>query len=110
MDWSKEINFAITVSDKDGKIIEMNDKSAETFSNYGGFELLGKSLFECHKPNSGEKIREIGNTLLTNAYTIEKNGLKKLILQTPWYKDGVFAGLVEISLVLPDNMPHFIRK
>ncbi len=44
-----------------------------------------------------------------NVYTIEKLGVKKLIYQTPWYQDGVFAGLVELSLEIPAEMPHFVR-
>ena len=46
----------------------------------------------------------------TNAYTIEKNGVKKLIYQTPWYENGEFMGLVEFSLEIPFEMPHYIRK
>ena len=36
--------------------------------------------------------------------------------QTPWYKIGndgeekVVGGLVEVSVVLPDEMPHFDRE
>jgi hypothetical protein len=36
--------------------------------------------------------------------------VKKLIYQTPWMKDGAFAGLVEISLEIPFEMPHYLRK
>jgi hypothetical protein len=45
----------------------------------------------------------------TNAYTIEKRGVRKLIYQTPWYENGEVAGLVEYSIVLPENMPHKVR-
>jgi hypothetical protein len=41
----------------------------------------------------------------TNVYTIEKAGRKKLIFQAPWYEDGIFAGLVELSLDIPSVMP-----
>ena len=43
-------------------------------------------------------------------YDVFKNGVKKLIYQTPWMKDGKPAGLVEISLEIPFDMPHFVRK
>ena len=46
----------------------------------------------------------------TYAYTIEKNGVKKLIYQIPWYENGEFMGLVEFSLEIPFEMPHYIRK
>jgi len=45
-----------------------------------------------------------------NAYTIEKRGVRKLIYQAPWFRDGIVQGLVELSLEIPDAMPHFIRE
>jgi hypothetical protein len=44
-----------------------------------------------------------------NVYTIEKNGVKKLIFQTPWFKNGQYAGFVEMSLEIPFEMSHFVR-
>lgn len=31
MDYFKEVNLAVTICDKEGKILEMNDKSRKTF-------------------------------------------------------------------------------
>ena len=45
-----------------------------------------------------------------NAYTIEKNGVRKMIYQTAWKQDGVVGGLVEISMEIPGEMPHHVRK
>ena len=56
---------------------------------------------------------ENGNLLAVNdkaAKTFEKNGIKKLIYQSPWYRDGQYAGFVELSLEIPFDMPHFIRS
>ena len=61
MDYMKELNVAITVCDKEGKILQMNDKSQKT--NHG--DLVGQN---------------------------------------------VFMGLVEFSLEIPFEMPHYIRK
>ena len=44
-----------------------------------------------------------------NVYTIEKNGVKKLIAQVPVTMNGEFAGYVELSLEIPFEMPHFVR-
>jgi hypothetical protein len=41
-----------------------------------------------------------------NVYTIEKNGVKKLIYQSPWYYNGEYAGFVELSLEIPFEMEH----
>ena len=39
----------------------------------------------------------------------DKGGLKKMIYQTAWKEDGKVAGLVEISMVIPEAMPHYDR-
>lgn len=109
-DWKDGVNFAITVCDAEGRIIDMNAKSAATFARHGGGELIGKSLMDCHPEPARSKLAGMLTDPYTNAYTIEKNGVKKLIYQTPWMKDGKPAGLVEISLEIPGDMPHFVRK
>jgi len=42
-------------------------------------------------------------------YTIQKSGVKKLIYQAPWFQEGKYAGFVELSLPIPETMPHFDR-
>jgi hypothetical protein len=32
-----------------------------------------------------------------------------MIYQSPWFKDGEFAGLIELSLEIPMEMAHFVR-
>lgn len=110
IDWTKEFSAAITVCDNEGIITEMNEKSAATFKDDGGFSLIGKSLFECHSKESATQIRELIDERKTNIYTIEKNGVKKLIYQAPWYDNGDMKGLVELSLEIPFEMRHFIRS
>lgn len=109
-DWEKEIGAAVTVCDPDGIVLYMNDLSIKTFEKSGGKELLGKNLLDCHPEPSKTKLAGLLENPGLNAYTIEKHGKKKLIYQTPWYSDGKYAGLVEISLPLPEELPHFIRK
>ncbi|MBP7634624.1 PAS domain-containing protein [Candidatus Ozemobacteraceae bacterium] len=109
MDWVKEFGGAVTVCDANGVILSMNEKACRTFAKDGGASLVGKSLYDCHPEKARAKIREIMEKRVTNAYTIEKAGVKKLIYQAPWYKDGAFAGLVELSIEIPFEMPHFVR-
>jgi hypothetical protein len=40
----------------------------------------------------------------------EKNGVRKLIHQIPWFAQEVFAGVVELSFELPAELPHFVRQ
>jgi transcriptional regulator with PAS, ATPase and Fis domain len=110
MDFINALDGAITVTDRDDIIIYMNDRAKATFEKDGGGSLIGKSLMDCHSEDSREKIREIKRTGKNNIYTIEKNGKKKLIFQSPWIAEGEFKGLIELSIEIPFEMPHFIRK
>ncbi|MBQ2980051.1 MAG: PAS domain-containing protein [Bacteroidaceae bacterium] len=105
--WSEEMNCAVTVCDTEGIILYMNEKARQTFARHG--DLIGKNMFDCHSPASQAKIRELLATGGTNAYTIEKEGLHKVIYQTAWRENGVVKGLVEISMVVPAEMPHYVR-
>lgn len=107
-EWAEWAHCAVTVCDAEGTILYMNAKARETFAKHG--DLIGKNLFDCHSPASQAKIREMLATGGTNSYTIEKRGVRKMIYQTAWMKDGRVAGLVEISMVIPDEMPHYVRE
>jgi hypothetical protein len=110
LSWIKELPIAITVCDKDANILEMNNKSVKTFEKYGGAKLLGRSLFECHPGESGEKLAALLSSRKTNCYTIEKLGIHKMIYQSPWFQDGEYMGFVELSFELPIDVPHFVRE
>jgi len=108
--WVKEFPGAVTVCDPQGIILEMNDKSAKTFEADGGRSLIGKNVLDCHPEPSRGQLERMLDEHQPNIYTIEKNGVKKLIYQTPWYADGKYAGFVELSLEIPFEMSHFIRS
>lgn len=107
--WAKELPFAITVCDREGVTLEMNDRAAQTHAKDGGRELIGKSLVDCHPEPARSRLLELLQSGQLNVYTIEKEGVKKLIYQSPWYRDGVYQGLIELSLPIPFELPHFIR-
>lgn len=104
----EELPLAITISDKEGNILDMNRKSADVNSH--GQKIIGNNLYECHPPHAAEKLRRLYAEQATNAYTIEKNGVKKLIYQVPWYDHGEFGGLIELSMEIPFEMPHYVRQ
>jgi hypothetical protein len=109
--WIERFPGSVTVCDPRGIILEMNDQSALGYASFGGRELIGKNLFDCHSEASAQKLRGLMDNRQENVYTIEKNGVKKLIYQSSWYaEDGTYAGFVEISLVLPEGIPHFVRS
>ena len=109
--WIQEFPAAITVCDADGILLEMNDKAAKTFEADGGRKLIGSNMLDCHPEPSRTKTERLLAAHTKNVYTIEKNGIKKLIYQSPWYKNGEFAGFVELSLEIPfGDLPHFVRS
>lgn len=109
--WLDEEEAAITICDLQGIIIYMNDRSKKSFTKYDDSGVtVGSSLIECHPEPARTKLRSMLQEPFTNVYTIEKNGKKKLIRQSPWYKDGVFSGVTEMSFEIPVVMPHFIRE
>ena len=78
---------------------------------------------ECVIVYQNDIIARILSEGATNSYTISKKGQRKLIHQTPWYKetgdtardaqDGpsgrTIAGIIELSIVIPEEMPHYDR-
>jgi transcriptional regulator with PAS, ATPase and Fis domain len=109
-EWIKEFPGAITICDQDGIILEMNDHSIITFQKDGGAALIGKNILDCHPEPARAKIVKLLKEKINNVYTIEKSGVKKLIYQSPWFKNGKYCGMVEISLEIPTDLPHFIRS
>jgi transcriptional regulator with PAS, ATPase and Fis domain len=108
--WVKEFPFPVTVCNEKGIIVEMNDASVKAFHDDGGERLIGSNLFECHPEPARTKLEELLRTPRNNIYTIEKNGIKKIICQSPLYTEGNFSGIVEISIVVPPDTPNFIRR
>jgi transcriptional regulator with PAS, ATPase and Fis domain len=98
------------VCDPEGIILEMNDKAIETFKEQGGKKLIGTNLLDCHPEPARTKLKRLMEAKKANVYTVEKNGKKKLIYQTPWYQDEQYGGFVELILEIPEKMPHFVRK
>lgn len=110
LDWIKEFPAAVTVCDENGIILEMNDKAAKTYEKDGGRKLIGSNMHDCHPAQARIKTEALLAACEKNVYTIEKNGVRKLIYQSPWYRDGQYAGFVELALEIPFDMPHFIRS
>ena len=109
-DWLDQIDVIVSSCDENGITTYMNQKGNKVFAGSGGYELIGKTMVDCHPEGA---VREKFLTLLKsqkfNCYTIEIKGKKKLVYQTPLFKDGVFVGYNEMILSIPETMPHFVR-
>lgn len=110
VDWMESFSGAVTICDKNGIILYMNQKAINTFANFGGSKLIGTNLLDCHPEPSRTKLLNMLRDETSNVYTIEKNGVRKLIHQSPWYKNNEYSGFIELSLELPEVMPNFVRS
>jgi transcriptional regulator with PAS, ATPase and Fis domain len=109
MEWIEKLDGNVIVCDAEGTIIYMNETAIRNYAKDGGAALIGRNLMDCHGDDSRRKIQEIMTTHQKNVYTIEKRGRKKIIYQTPWMDGEVFKGIVELSLEIPFEMPHYKR-
>jgi sensor histidine kinase regulating citrate/malate metabolism len=107
--WLDGIQVAITYCDADGIINDMNSASIEVFSKDGGEKLIGENILDCHPEPGRTKLKELMDHPRLNVYSIEKNGRKKLIYQAPVMDGEKYLGILEISLPIPNDIPHFIR-
>ena len=105
-EWLEGMDLAVTVCDQEGVGLYLNERAAKVFAKDGGKALVGKSLLDCHPEEARSKMLDLLKNQASHSYTIERNGKKKLIHSVPWFKDGKFAGLVEISLDIPFEIPH----
>ena len=109
MNWADHLPMPLTICDTEGKIVYMNPASIESFKKDGGADLVGSNLLDCHPEPSKSQLKKMLEEGTGNTYSIEKNGKKTLIHQVPWYKNEKFAGLMELSIKLPENLNNIKR-
>ncbi|MDX2444609.1 MAG: PAS domain-containing protein [Bacteroidales bacterium] len=109
MNWAEYLPLPLTICDAEGTIIYMNPASLESFNKDGGGDLIGSNLLDCHPEPSKSQLKKMLEDQTGHTYSVEKNGKKKLIHEVPWYKDGKFAGLIELSIKIPEELKE-IKK
>lgn len=108
--WVKELPAEILVCDPSGIILEMNAQAGILFAEDGGCDLLGANVLDCHPDPARAKLERMLKKQTANSYFNTENGEKRFFFQSPWYKEGRYAGFVEISFGVPQAIPHFIRE
>lgn len=107
--WAGQFEGAITLCNREGIIVYMNEASVRQFQKYGGEKLLGSNLLDCHPEPARSKLVALLESPARNVYSTEKNGVHRLVMQAPWMEQEVCRGLVEISFEIPHPLPHFVR-
>ncbi len=78
-EWACGMYCAVTVVATDCRIIYMNERSRQTFAERGGAVLIGHNIMDYHNERSKGIIRRSLEEGGSYAYTIEKEGLRKMI-------------------------------
>ena len=108
--WPNSFQGAITICDTDGIILEMNDFAKEQFSKYGGKQLIGRNLLDCHPEPARSKLKTMLEKQLKNIYITQTGQESKLIVQVPLYESGQYSGFAELSLSISEEIPVLKRN
>lgn len=105
-DYLENVTFAATVCDKEGIVLYQNAVARKRDG-----DVIGKNLYNCHGKKSGEKIRHMIETGVSNTYEVIHNGKHSFIHQTPWFEEpnGELSGLIELEIEMPETHPIFNR-
>jgi hypothetical protein len=91
-------------------ILELNKRAAESHRAQGGKKLIGSNLMDCHPEPARSKLKRLMRYRQTNVYTVKKGRTRKIVLQTPWYRNGKYRGFVEVSLPISAKIRDIVRK
>ena len=61
---------SVVICDTDHKIIYMNQAAVKSYEKYGGADLIGRSIMDCHNPKSQEKMKQVVNWFLEDVYMV----------------------------------------
>ncbi len=95
----------VTVADEAGRIVFLNDRAIAHYKDHGGQELIGKSLYDCHRPSSQAKIQEFyaryraGDLSPIRYHKDRGNGTAQSIVYIPIIVAGHFRGIAELMWV-----------
>ncbi len=108
--WCDKFAGGVTICNPEGTILYLNEKAAQLWTDEGGSALIGRNLLDCHPEPSRTMLEQMLQKQISNCYSIEKNGLNKLIYQSPLYDENrTYNGFIELILELPGDMKHFTR-
>lgn len=109
-EWVDEQPIEVLVCDTRGTIVEMNQEARNFYQEDGGSDLLGRNILDCHPGPARTKLAGLMDNQTSNAYTSTETGEKRFFFQSPWFLDNQYAGFIEISFPIPEQVPHFVRN
>lgn len=91
------IKDPIVFVDNDHIIRFLNDAGIINYAKWGGAELIGKSIFDCHNDTSCAMIREIFTAMQNGEQEriISKKETKRIYMRAVRDEDGLLLGYFE---------------
>ena len=90
----------------------MDDDDMEQPEKQGNV-VIRTSIYNIVPFNDTRAVQSMADYCTTISFVFYQDGskVKKRIYQTPWWKeDGQFGGLIEYSIEIPFEMPHYVRQ
>lgn len=109
MEWFEHLPCALTVCDRDYKILYLNKAAAEVNAESGGKALIGRSLLDCHPQRARRMLRRVMASGKPHVFTTERRGVKKMVYEAHWQNDGEVGGMVEVYFRLPRKVRNLGR-
>ena len=78
----------------------MNPAAVQSYEKWGGADLVGKSILNCHNPASGERIREVADWFAADEghnmiYTFHNEKQNKDVYMVALREEGKLIGYYE---------------
>ena len=96
------VSAVIVIADENFIIRYINDIGEENYRRFGGRDIIGMSLFDCHNEHSGRIIREMYDgfkcgDLQSKAKELPQGDRVKHIVYLPIFHSGEFRGCMEVQ-------------
>ena len=105
---------SVVICDLNNTIIYMNPAAAKAEERFGGFDLIGKSLMDCHSPKSREAIVRVVEWFLADkehnlVHTFHNDKVNKDVYMVALRDDdGELIGYYEKhEFRAPETMPRY---
>ncbi len=91
---------AVVICNIEHEIIYMNPAAVQSYEKWGGADLIGKSILNCHNPASGERIREVVDWFAADEshnmiYTFHNEKQNKDVYMVALREEGKLIGYYE---------------
>lgn len=104
---------SVVICDLEHQIVYMNPAAVQSYAKWGGDQLIGKSIFDCHNPKAREAIQRVVDWFAADeshnlVYTFHNEKQNKDVYMVALRSDGRLIGYYEKHEYRnPETMKHY---